>query len=111
TIFCNGAIQYLSELQILKIHSCFRLEELILVTEIGENVLPKLEVLLLANLPRLRFVTIDMTLRWSSLEQVNIYRCSLLKSLPFCKYKETNLRSMWNELKWRHKAQYQDSLE
>ncbi|XP_015943669.1 probable disease resistance protein At4g27220 [Arachis duranensis] len=114
TIFCNGAIQYLSELQKLEIHSCFRLEELIPIIEVGEDVLPKLEVLLLANLPRLRFVTPDMTLRWSSLERVNIYRCPLLKSLPFCKDKETNLRSIrgeqgwWNELKWRHKAQYQD---
>ncbi|RYQ85087.1 hypothetical protein Ahy_B10g104598 [Arachis hypogaea] len=46
TIFCNGDIQYLSELQKLKIHSCFRLEELIPVTDIGEDVLPKLQMLL-----------------------------------------------------------------
>ncbi|XLS91596.1 hypothetical protein HN51_067604, partial [Arachis hypogaea] len=113
TIFRNWAIQYLSELQKLEIHICMELEELI-VTEIGEEVLPKLEVLLLDNLPRFLFICTNTILRRSSLEQVNVYRCPLLKFLPFCKDKETNLRSIrgeqgwWNELISRHKAQYQD---
>ncbi|RYR35556.1 hypothetical protein Ahy_A10g050698 isoform B [Arachis hypogaea] len=112
-LFSQSGYSILTELQKLEIHSCMELEELI-VTQIGEEVLPKLEVLLLANLPRFQFICTNTILRWSSLEQVNVYRCPLLKFLPFCKDKETNLRSIrgeqgwWNELMWRHKAQYQD---
>ncbi|MED6206988.1 hypothetical protein PIB30_031664 [Stylosanthes scabra] len=69
TISCNGAIQYLSELQKLEIHSCSKFEELITDTDIGENVLPRLEVLLLVNLPRFKSLSRNMALTWNSLEQ------------------------------------------
>ena len=114
SIFSNGAIQYLSELEILKVNSCPEFEELIVVTEIGDHVLPKLEVLLLANLPRFILVSTNETFTWSSLQQVNIYNCPALKSLPFCKDKATNLRSIrgeqgwWNELQWTNKDHFQD---
>ncbi|MED6206981.1 hypothetical protein PIB30_031657 [Stylosanthes scabra] len=114
TISCNGAIQYLSELQKLEIHSCSEIEELITDIEIGEDVLPRLEVLLLINLPRFKSLSTNTALRWYSLEQVNIFRCHVLKSLPFSKDKETNLRSIrgeqewWDELQWMNKDQHQD---
>ncbi|XP_028762840.1 probable disease resistance protein At1g61300 [Neltuma alba] len=112
-IFGDGAIQHFSQLHFLEVQNCSDFEELIAAVDYGSAVLPKLEVLVLANLPRLKSVYIDQTLPWSSLEVLKIYQCSRLKSLPLSKERATNLRSIkgeqewWDELQWADKEHFQ----
>ncbi|KAF7842813.1 putative disease resistance protein [Senna tora] len=112
-IFGNGAVQCFSQLQALEVQNCSDFEELLAVAEIEDDVLPKLEVLVLANLPRLRSVCNNQTLPWSSVELLKIHKCPMLKSLPFDKDKASNLRSIkgeqewWDELQWTDKEHFQ----
>ncbi|KAI9072175.1 hypothetical protein K1719_045842 [Acacia pycnantha] len=112
-IFADGAIQHFSELHTLKVRNCSDFEELIAAANSGSAVLPKLEVLVLTNLPRLKSVCLDQALPWSSLEVLKIYKCSNLRSLPLSKEEATNLRSIegeqewWDQLQWTDKEHFQ----
>ncbi|XP_057415822.1 disease resistance protein At4g27190-like [Lotus japonicus] len=112
-IFSNGALQHFSELQKLKIEDCAKLEELIVLREGSQgerHVLPKLEMLLLVNLPNFKSICSNQTLDWPSLELLRIHRCPNLKTLPFDASNATNLRSIegeqkwWDELKWTNNS-------
>ncbi|KAK7399713.1 hypothetical protein VNO78_10902 [Psophocarpus tetragonolobus] len=106
-IFSNGAIQHFSELQKLKLEDCSEIEELIRDDiERERDVLPKLEMLLLVNLPSFKTVCSTHTLTWSSLELLRIHNCPKLKTLPLDSTNAANLKSIkgqqewWDELEW-----------
>ena len=107
-IFSNGAIQHFSELQNLKLEDCSKIEVLIREEDIeGErDGLPKLEILLLVNLPNFNTICSTHTLAWSSLELLRIHNCPKLKTLPLDSDNAVNLKSIkgqqewWDELEW-----------
>ncbi|KAK4254477.1 hypothetical protein QN277_009855 [Acacia crassicarpa] len=107
-IFGDGAIQHLSELHSLEVQNCSNFEELFAAANSGNAVLPKLQVLVLTKLPKLRSVRSDQALLWSSLEVLKIYRCSNLRSLPLSKEEATNLRSIEGEQEWWDQLQRTD---
>ncbi|KAK7359136.1 hypothetical protein VNO77_01083 [Canavalia gladiata] len=108
-VFSNGAIQHFSELEKLKIEDCSKIEELIILrgdTETEMHLLPKLEMLLLVNLPNFKIICSTPTLAWPSLELLRIHNCPKLKTLPFDNKNAANLKSIngqqewWDELEW-----------
>ncbi|KAJ7946535.1 Disease resistance protein [Quillaja saponaria] len=111
-IFSNGAIRQFSELQKLKIQDCSEIEELIMKYEgVGTEsyyMLPKLELLVLVNVPKLKIICQNDSLAWPSLEVLVIHDCPELKAFPFSKDNAANLRSIkgqqewWNKLEWEN---------
>ncbi|QCD84549.1 disease resistance protein At4g27190-like [Vigna unguiculata] len=100
-IFSNGAIQHFSELQKLKLEDCSKIEELIGEDiERERDVLPKLEILLLVNLPNLKNICATHTLAWSSLELLRIHNCPMFKTLPLDSTNAVNLKSIKGQQEW-----------
>ena len=68
--------------------------------------IPKLEILLLVNLPNFKTICSTHTLAWSSLELLRIHNCPKLKTLPLDSDNAVNLKSIkgqqewWDELEW-----------
>ncbi|KAJ1420021.1 P-loop containing nucleoside triphosphate hydrolase [Sesbania bispinosa] len=119
-IFSNGAIQDFPELQKLKIEGCSKIEELIVLrgaTDKERDVLPKLEMLLLVNLPNFKRICSTQTLAWSSLELLRVHGCPNLKTLPFDTDNAANLRSIegqqawWDELEWTNNNEVYQRLQ
>eukprot|EP00268_Persea_americana_P024175 TRINITY_DN2364_c0_g1_i8.p1 TRINITY_DN2364_c0_g1~~TRINITY_DN2364_c0_g1_i8.p1 ORF type:complete len:996 (-),score=146.65 TRINITY_DN2364_c0_g1_i8:514-3501(-) len=111
-IFSREIIQQLSNLEVLQVERCSALEELISDGEIGvesDCVLPKLNWLVLQNLPSLvRILKLGSRhlLNCSSLEWIRTPMCPNLKRLPISVSKAPKLRRIqcerewWNELEW-----------
>ncbi|KAI4297424.1 hypothetical protein L6164_037316 [Bauhinia variegata] len=70
------------------------------VTERERNVLPKLEKLILNNLPIFKSIHTKETLAWPSLELLEISDCLAMKSLPFGMDNAANLRSIKGQKEW-----------
>ena len=69
-IFSNGVIQQLLELQHLRIEECHQIEEIIMQSEnieLESSSLPRLKTLVLLDLPRLRSIWVNDSLKWPSL--------------------------------------------
>ncbi|KAG5015489.1 hypothetical protein JHK82_021171 [Glycine max] len=117
-IFSNGAIQHFSELQNLKLEDCSKIEILISKDiEPEKDVLPKLEMLLLVNLPNFNTICSTHTLAWSSLELLRIHNCPKLKTLPLDSDNAVNLKSIkgqqewWDELEWTNNDEVYQRLQ
>ncbi|TKY60117.1 Disease resistance protein [Spatholobus suberectus] len=119
-IFSDGAIQHFSELQKLELENCLKTEELIVLregTERERDVLPKLEMLLLVNLPDFKAICSTHTLAWSSLELLRIHDCPKLKTLPLDTNNAANLKSIkgqqewWDELEWTNNDKVYQRLQ
>jgi len=117
-IFSNGAIQHFSELQKLKLEDCSKIEELIAEDiERERDVLPKLEILLLVNLPNLKSICATHTLAWSSLELLRIHNCPKFKTLPLDSANAVNLKSIkgpqewWANLDWTNNEEVHQRLQ
>ena len=67
-------------------------------------------MLVLSNLPNLTSIWIDDSLKWSSLEKIEISMCEKLKKLPFNNENAINLRCIeahqtwWSALVWQDDA-------
>jgi disease resistance protein RPS2 len=112
-IFSNGMIAQLSELQNLKVEECHKIEEIIMESEnrgLEPDVLPSLKTLVLLDLPKVRSIWINDSIKWSSLKKIEISMCQLLKKLPFNNENAINLecievqRSWWDALEWQEEA-------
>ena len=112
-IFSSGMIEQLSVLQHLEVEECPEIEELITESEnngLNPGALPRLKILVLSNLPSLRSVWIDDSLKWPSLERIKISMCQMLTRLPFNNENATNLsyiqadQSWWSALEWQDDA-------
>ncbi|KAB8340726.1 hypothetical protein FH972_022289 [Carpinus fangiana] len=112
-IFSNGMIAQLSELQNLKVEECPEIEEIIMESEnrgLEPDVLPSLKTLVLLDLPKVRSIWINDSIKWSSLKKIEISMCQLLKKLPFNNENAINLecievqQSWWDALEWKEEA-------
>ena len=79
-------------------------------TQLENQTLTKLETLKLIHLPQLTSIWVKDSLKWPSLQEVEIYKCFLFKSLPLNKVNGTKLRSIegqqlwWKALEWKDDA-------
>jgi len=117
-IFSDGAIQHFSELQKLKVEDCSKIEELVREDiERERDVLPKLEILVLVNLPNLKNICPTHRLTWSSLELLRIHNCPELKTLPLDSVNAVNLKSIkgqqewWTNLDWTNNDEVHQRLQ
>ncbi|KAK4793419.1 hypothetical protein SAY86_023854 [Trapa natans] len=108
-IFSSGVVQQLSELQQLRVEECQEIREIIVgVENIGleTGCLPKLKMLILENLPKLRSIWVDDSLEWPSLEGVTVYMCHSLIRLPFGKSNAINLKYIKGQIAWWRKLEW-----
>ena len=71
-------IQQLIQLTHLRVNECHRLEEIIMEfenTQLENQALPKLETLELIHLPQLTSIWAKDSLKWPSLQEVEISKC------------------------------------
>ncbi|CAL5379961.1 unnamed protein product [Camellia sinensis] len=108
-IFPAGVIQQLHEIQYLKIDKCQEIEEIIAESDAVGNldVLPKLKQLILLDMPKLRSVCAIESLKWGSLEKIEILKCPILLKLPFNKDNAAKLKTIEAEQEWWEKLQWQ----
>jgi disease resistance protein RPS2 len=112
-IFSKGMIEQLSVLQNLKVEKCSEIEEIIMESEnndLTSDVLPNLKTLVLLELRKVRSIWISDSIKWSSLEKIEISMCQELKRLPFNNENAINLgcikvqQSWWDALTWQEAA-------
>ncbi|XP_054777404.1 disease resistance protein At4g27190-like [Prosopis cineraria] len=93
----------------LVVEDCAIIEVLIMLREVTErewNLLPKLKVIILANLSKLKTICLNENLAWPSLELLHIQNCPELRSLAFNMTNAANLRTIkgdrgwWSNLDW-----------
>ncbi|XVE54633.1 hypothetical protein DITRI_Ditri03aG0097700 [Diplodiscus trichospermus] len=102
-IFSLRVLQQLSKLHKLVVQNGAEIEELIEKNDIAGLVspaFPSLETLILIEMPKLRIISVDRSLAWPALKELQVYRCPQLKSLPFDKDNAANLKSIEAEKVW-----------
>lgn len=85
-IFTSGLIEQMAQLQCMSVEECDEIEEIIMESSnssLNPEALPSLKILGLRDLPRLRNIATDSSLRWPSLERLKIVSCPSLSTLPF----------------------------
>ena len=79
-------------------------------TKLENQAHPKLETLELIHLPQLTRHWAKDSLKWPSLQEVEISKCFLLKSLPFNTVNATKLRSIEGQQLWWEARERKDSV-
>jgi disease resistance protein RPS2 len=112
-IFSNGMIAQLSELQNLKVEQCYEIEEIIMESKnsaLELDALPNMKTLVLLDLPKVRSIWTNDSIKCSSLKKIEISMCQLLTRLPFNNENAINLecievqQSWWDALAWQEAA-------
>ena len=102
-IFSSGMIKQLSRLEHLKVEDCPEIEEIIAESEnngLKPDALPRLKMLELSNLPRVKCIWTSDSLKWPSLEKIKISMCQMLTKLPFNSENAINLRCIEAHQTW-----------
>ena len=102
-IFSGGMIKQLSQLQHLKVEDCPEIEKIIAESEnngLKPDALPRLKMLELSNLPRVKSIWTSDSLKWPSLEKIKISMCQMLTKLPFNSENAINLRCIEAHQTW-----------
>ncbi|KAM3714841.1 hypothetical protein ACJW31_01G364500 [Castanea mollissima] len=110
-IFSSGMIKELSKLQHLEVEECPEIEEIITESEnigLEPDVLPRLKMLVLSNLPRVKGIWTSDSLKWPSLERIKISMCQILTKLPFNNENAINLRCIEADQSWWSALECQD---
>jgi disease resistance protein RPS2 len=109
-VFPLGALQKLCEIRYLKVEKCNEIEEIIPEADAVGNlpVLPKLEVLILLDMAKLRSICAIQSLEWPSLEKLEIFKCPGLCRLPFNEGNSANLEHIEAEQEWWGALQWQN---
>ncbi|XP_030955401.1 probable disease resistance protein At1g61300 isoform X2 [Quercus lobata] len=110
-IFSSGMIKELSKLQHLEVEECPEIEEIITESEnigLEPDVLPRLKMLVLSNLPRVKRIWTSDSLKWPSLESIKISMCQILTKLPFNNENAINLRCIEADQSWWSALECQD---
>uniref|UniRef100_A0A2N9FJ66 Uncharacterized protein n=1 Tax=Fagus sylvatica TaxID=28930 RepID=A0A2N9FJ66_FAGSY len=114
-IFSSGMIQQLSELQQLTVEECPEIEEIITESEnngLVPDALPRLKMLVLSNLPKVKSIWIDDSLNWPSLKRITIFKCEMLTRLPFNNENAINLKCIEaDQISWSALAWQDDTIE
>ncbi|KAK2986476.1 hypothetical protein RJ640_000230 [Escallonia rubra] len=109
-ILSNGVIQQLSKIQHLEIRECHGVEDIISVpssVKLDPGVLPNLKKLILHDMQKLERICSDKSLKWPSLEKLEISGCPNVKELPFTNSNPSKLTSIevdkvwWEKLNWQ----------
>ncbi|KAG5525751.1 hypothetical protein RHGRI_032141 [Rhododendron griersonianum] len=109
-VFPPGTIEELREIQCLKIEKCGEIEEIILESEARGTLLPKLKKMILLDMEKLRIIcSINETLKWPSLEELEIFKCPGMLKLPFNINNAKNLKRIDAEQDWWGKLQLQNN--
>ena len=112
-IFSSGLIKQLSQLQHLEVEDCPEIEEIIAESEnngLKLDALPRLKMLVLSNLPRVKSIWRGDSLKWSFLEKIKLSMCQMLTKLPINNENAINLRCIeayqtwWSALVWQDDA-------
>uniref|UniRef100_A0A2N9GFT7 AAA+ ATPase domain-containing protein n=1 Tax=Fagus sylvatica TaxID=28930 RepID=A0A2N9GFT7_FAGSY len=112
-IFSNGMIEQLFKLEHLSIEECPEIEEIITESEnngLKPDALPRLKMVVLSDLPKVKSIWTDDSLKWPSLESIKISMCQMLTRLPFNSENAISLRcieanqSWWSALVWQDDA-------
>ncbi|GMY04839.1 probable disease resistance protein At4g27220 isoform X2 [Fagus crenata] len=112
-IFSNGMIEQLFKLEHLSIEECPEIEEIIIESEnngLKPDALPRLKMVVLSDLPKVKSIWTDDSLKWPSLESIKISMCQMLTRLPFSSENAISLRcieanqSWWSALVWQDDA-------
>jgi disease resistance protein RPS2 len=112
-IFSKGIIEQLSKLQNLKVEECSEIEEIIMESrnsDLKPDTLQNLKTLVLLDLQKVRSIWISDSIKWSSLEKIEISMCQELTRLPFNNENAINLncievqQSWWDALTWQEAA-------
>ena len=112
-IFSNGMIEQLFKLEHLSIEECPEIEEIITESEnngLKPDALPRLKMVVLSDLPKVKSIWTDDSLKWPSLESIKISMCQMLTRLPFNNDNAISLRcieanqSWWSALVWQDDA-------
>ncbi|GMY04863.1 disease resistance protein RPS2-like [Fagus crenata] len=112
-IFSNGMIEQLFKLEHLSIEECPEIEEIITESEnngLKTDAFPRLNMVVLSNLPKVKSIWTDDSLKWPSLESIKISMCQMLTRLPFNNDNAISLRcieanqSWWSALVWQDDA-------
>lgn len=120
-LFTPSVAEGLKELMFLCISFCFNLAT-IMSSDVEEDAMtrfqnsepekilfPKLKILLLNRLPKMKnFVQSEILLDFPSLEELTVYRCPKLKTLPFGLGSLPKLRKLSAERQWFEQLQWQD---
>ncbi|XP_023873991.1 probable disease resistance protein At1g15890 [Quercus suber] len=110
-IFSSSMIKELSKLQHLEVEECSEIEEIITESEsigLEPDVLPRLKILVLSNLPRVKRIWTSDSLKWPSLERIKISMCQILTKLPFNNENAINLRRIEADQSWWSALECQD---
>ena len=79
-------------------------------THLENQALPKLETLEHIHLPQQTSIWAKDSLKWPFLQEVEISKCFLLKSLPFNMDNATKLRSIEGQQLWWEARERKDSV-
>ena len=79
-------------------------------TQLENQALPKLETLELIHLLQLTSIWVEDLLKWSSLQEVEISNCLLLKSLLFNTVNATKLKSIEGQQLWWEALERKDDV-
>ncbi|KAK9269456.1 hypothetical protein L1049_001230 [Liquidambar formosana] len=108
SILALRLVRGLEQLEELVIASCNQMEEIISKGEEEEeeniddkNMLPRLKILALQNLPRLcTLYKGALLLNWPSLEELQVWNCLELKTLPLDLHGAPKLRKFKGQVEW-----------
>ncbi|KAL3506836.1 hypothetical protein ACH5RR_032218 [Cinchona calisaya] len=117
-LFSCGVVENLIKLRHVTIQNCSGVEEVIetdeALTEVAQNLtgfLPKLEILELADLPRLVSICKNESLDWRSLQKLEIIECSNLNIWSKGMYNAKHLSRIECTEKWWGKLQLPDGIK
>ncbi|KAK3031404.1 hypothetical protein RJ639_037402 [Escallonia herrerae] len=110
-VLSDGVVQQLFKIQHLEIRECHGVEDIISVPSsvvLDPGVLPNLKKLILHDMQNLERICSDKSLKWPSLEKLEILGCSNVSELPFTDSNPRELTSIEVDRVWWEKLKRQD---
>ncbi|XP_058077306.1 disease resistance protein At4g27190-like [Magnolia sinica] len=103
-LFSSSVIEHLELLEELKVRSCYEMEEIVEGDMLPDNAFPGLRELRLERLYNLTRIISSTASAFMSLQKMEVYRCPLLKKLPFC----TSIQMIKGQSEWWDAMEWED---